>query len=83
MKAAGIHPRRHHLGVAGHKAVIAAVLLLRLLLGAGDHQRRLGEGALLRIDAAADGVLLLDLVVSHPTRQQAPLLLTPKGMAGE
>ena len=83
MEAAGVHPRRHHNGLLSQKAVVAAVLLLRLLLGAGDHQFRLGEGALLRINALADRVAVLDLIVGHARCQQAALLLAAEGMARE
>jgi len=83
MEAAGIHTGWHHRCTAGDEAVVAAVLLLRLLLGARDHQGGLRQGALLGINAAADGVGVLDLVVGHPTRQQAPLLFAPQGMTRE
>ena len=83
MEAAGIHPGWHHHRPAGNKTVVAAVLLFRLLLRAGDHQGSLGEGALLRINAAADGIGVLDLVVGHATGQQAALLLAAERMPRE
>ena len=83
MEPLGVHARGDHRSLLRLKAVVAGVLLLGLLLRARDHQGRLGQGPLLGIDATANGIGLLDLLMGQPALEQAPLFLAAEGMAGE
>ena len=83
MEPGSINARGHHRRLIRLKVAVAAVLLISLLTGAGDHQIRLSQGALLGVDAAADGIGLLNLGAIQATGQEASLLLPTKGMAGE
>lgn len=80
----GNHQRQgHHCRVIRLKVAVAAVLLIRLLTGAGDHQIRLGQRTLFGVDAAADGVSLLNLRAIQATGQETSLFLPAEGMASE
>jgi len=83
MKAGSIDTWGHHLRLIRLKVAVAGILLIRLLSGAGDHQIRLGQGTLFRVNAAADGIGLLKLRAIQATSQETSLFLPTEGMAGE
>ena len=83
MKASGIHAGRDHLGAITTKLGVAGVLQVCFLLGAGDHQIRLGECLLLRFNATAHGVGLFDLLTIATPGEKTTLLFAAEGMTGE
>ena len=83
MEPGSIDTWGHHLRLIRLKVAVAGVLLIRLLTGAGDHQIRLGQSTLFSVDAAADGIGLLDLRAIQATGQETSLFLPTEGMAGE
>ena len=60
IETARIDPRRNHPGPLRTEADVVGVLLLQFLKGAGDHQRSLGEGEFLGLNAPAQGIASLD-----------------------
>jgi hypothetical protein len=60
IETARIDPRRNHPGPLRPEAGVVGVLLLQFLKGAGDHQRSLGEGEFLGLNAAGQGIAGLD-----------------------
>jgi hypothetical protein len=83
MKAGSINTWGHHLRLIRLKVAVAGILLIRLLSGAGDHQIRLGQGTLFGVNAAADGIGLLNLRAIQATCKEPALFLPAEGMAGE
>ena len=80
MEPGSISARGHHRRLIHLKVAIAAVLLIRLLTGAGDHQIRLGESTLFSVNASADGIGLLKLRAIQTTGQETTLFLPAEGM---
>ena len=80
MEPGSINARGHHRRLIRLKVAVAAVLLIRLLTGAGDHQIRLGESTLFGVNAPADGIGLLKLRAIQATSQETTLFLPAEGM---
>jgi hypothetical protein len=83
MKASGIHAGRNHLGTITTVLGIAGVLQVRFLLRAGDYQIRLGQSLLLRFNALAHGISLLNLLTIATAGEKTTLLFPSEGMTGE
>ena len=83
MKAAGIHPGGKYQGALGAEGVVTGVLLLRLLLSAGDHEGAPRQGKLLGGDTGRDRILLLNLLMAETCGQKTTQLFAAEGMTGE
>ena len=81
-KPVQVDARRDDPHLLGPVVVVQSVLGIDFLLGAGDDQIGVTQGRLLGGDAAADVVLLLELLPSEAAGQQAPALDPAQGMAG-
>ena len=76
MKLVQIGARRNHCHALRIVIIVQPVLLIDLVMRAGNHQVSVRQHLFLGIDAAADIVGLLDFLTAEPLGQQA-LTLVP------